>query len=92
MLPIFRSNPDFDIGIPVFLLIFCFVWVKPIARFQENDSPGIKLLSIFITFVYSLILEFGIDGISTGSLVEEGRTFLNSSSFHFFNAASAICI
>ena len=40
-LPIFRSKPALDIGMPVVLAIRCLVCVKPKALFQEKLSPGI---------------------------------------------------
>lgn len=47
--PIFFSNPDFVVGIPVSFAIRCFTFVMPNARFHEKDTPGILILS-FITF------------------------------------------
>jgi hypothetical protein len=38
--PILRCLPERVIGTPVFLEIFCFSLVKPIARFHENVNPG----------------------------------------------------
>ena len=40
-LPIFRSTPAFDVGMPVALAIFCLICVMPKARFHEKLSPGI---------------------------------------------------
>lgn len=44
--PTLRSSPAFEVGMPVFRAIFCFVWVIPTARFHENDKPGIFILNI----------------------------------------------
>lgn len=41
MLPTFLSSPLLEVGIPVFLLKFCFACVIPKALFQEKESPGI---------------------------------------------------
>ena len=40
--PIFLCLPDFVSGMPVFLEIFCFALVIPVARFQE--SPHLPIL------------------------------------------------
>ena len=40
-LPTLRSTPCLVIGIPVVRDIFCFTFVMPTARFQENVTPGI---------------------------------------------------
>lgn len=60
MLPIFLSSPLLEVGMPVFLLKFCFACVIPKALFQEKESPGILtddlffiLLSIFIQHILS---------------------------------------
>lgn len=39
-LPIFRSTPFFDVGMPVARLMSCFIFVIPSARFHEKLSPG----------------------------------------------------
>lgn len=44
-LPIFRSSPAFEVGMPVLRANCCLTCVKPIARFQENDNPGIFMLN-----------------------------------------------
>ena len=46
ILPIFLSNPAFEVGIPVSRANFCFACVIPKARFKENDTPGILNLDI----------------------------------------------
>lgn len=43
-LPIFRSSPAFEVGMPVLRANCCLTCVKPIARFHENDNPGIFIL------------------------------------------------
>ena len=40
VLPIFRSSPLFDMGIPVSLANFCFACERPTARFHEKLKPG----------------------------------------------------
>ena len=40
LLPYFRCLPDFVVGIPVVLAIFCFAFVTPNARFALKDTPG----------------------------------------------------
>ena len=44
--PILRCLPERVNGIPVFLEIFCFNHVKPIARFHENVKPGPSFIVI----------------------------------------------
>ena len=50
-LPILRSRPCLDIGMPVARAIFCLACVIPNARFQENERPGIFMAISFTTFV-----------------------------------------
>ena len=50
ILPILRSRPAFDIGMPVWRAIFCLACVTPSALFREKDNPGIF---IFIRLVAS---------------------------------------
>ena len=40
VLPIFRSNPAFDVGMPVIRATRCFIFVIPNARFHEKLRPG----------------------------------------------------
>lgn len=47
VLPILRSRPAFDVGMPVCLANCCFALVTPRALFQEKDNPG-----IFINFFW----------------------------------------
>lgn len=44
LFPIFRSNPAFDVGIPVWRANCCFAFVIPNARFHEKLTPGIPVL------------------------------------------------
>lgn len=46
--PIFRSNPCFVIGMPVFLAMLCLTCVMPSALLSENDTPGILLMVLVI--------------------------------------------
>lgn len=41
ILPNFRCLPDLVVGIPVVLVILCFAFVIPNARFALKDTPGI---------------------------------------------------
>ena len=50
--PILRSNPCLVVGMPVFLDIFCFTAVTPIALLSEKLSPGIFI----ITYFYAVLL------------------------------------
>ena len=43
-LPILRCRPDFVVGIPVNRAILYFARDTPVARFHENDNPGIPVL------------------------------------------------
>jgi len=43
-LPIFRSRPAFDVGIPVCRANCCLACVMPRALFHENDNPGIFII------------------------------------------------
>lgn len=58
-LPIFRSIPAFDMGMPVFLAIFCFACVIPSIRFHEKLTPGILIESFIMPcrclFLYRLM-------------------------------------
>ena len=51
MLPIFRSTPALDKGIPVSLAIRCLACEMPNALFQEKLSPGIGV--DFLLMIYS---------------------------------------
>ena len=54
-LPIFRSTPAFDVGMPVALAIFCLICVMPKARFHEKLSPGIGV--DFFGLLYLLVCD-----------------------------------
>ena len=45
--PILRSNPCLVVGMPVFLATLVLKPLMPIARFNENDNPGI-FISLFV--------------------------------------------
>jgi len=53
ILPIFACRPCFDVGIPVAFAIFRFAAVTPVARFSENDNPGIPVLLFFLGMIQS---------------------------------------
>lgn len=59
VLPIFRSSPLFDMGIPVSLANFCFACVIPNARFHEKLRPGmgVDFLLIMIGKLFLYIRE-----------------------------------
>jgi hypothetical protein len=42
--PIFLSNPDFEVGTPVLLAIFCLNAVIPNALFHEKENPQIPII------------------------------------------------
>lgn len=42
--PILRSSPCLVVGMPVFLATLVFKPLMPIARFNENDNPGIFIV------------------------------------------------
>ena len=48
VLPIFRSSPLFDMGIPVSLANFCFACERPTARFHEKLKPGMGVAFLLI--------------------------------------------
>lgn len=50
--PIFRSIPDFEVGIPVLRPIFCFALVMPSALFHEKERPGIGVERLFPILVF----------------------------------------
>ena len=50
--PILRSIPCFVVGIPVALAILFLTLVTPNARFKENETPGILILSVVIMIIY----------------------------------------
>ena len=43
-LPILRSKPALEVGMPVLRAIWCLACVIPSARFQEKVSPGIFII------------------------------------------------
>ena len=56
MLPILRSIPAFEVGMPVSLAIFCFACEMPSARFSEKLKPGIGVEFLLIYRIQSLFL------------------------------------
>ena len=54
VLPIFRSTPARDVGIPVVRATCCFALVMPSALFKEKLRPGIFVFDIIIE-VYPII-------------------------------------
>lgn len=53
MLPSLRSNPTFEVGIPVSRANFCLACVIPNARFHENERPGMPALD-FLAIVLDI--------------------------------------
>jgi len=49
--PILRSNPDFEVGIPVSRAMLRFTFVMPNALFHEKDSPGIPRCIFFLAIL-----------------------------------------
>ena len=43
--PSFLSNPDFVVGIPVLLAIFCLKEVIPNALLHEKENPQIPIIT-----------------------------------------------
>ena len=54
ILPILRSRPAFEVGMPVSLAIFCFICEMPNARFSEKLRPGIGV--VFLLMIKKLLL------------------------------------
>lgn len=55
VLPIFRSIPDFVVGIPVLRAKLLLALVIPNALFHENDNPGIPVFDLLLPAIqYSL--------------------------------------
>lgn len=46
ILPILRSTPALEVGIPVSLAKFCFACVIPNALFHEKERPGMPVLDL----------------------------------------------
>ena len=46
ILPILRSTPALEVGIPVSLAKFCFAFVIPNALFHEKERPGMPVLDL----------------------------------------------
>ena len=46
ILPILRSTPALEVGIPVSLANFCFACVIPNALFHEKERPGMPVLDL----------------------------------------------
>ena len=55
ILPIFRSTPASDVGIPVSLAIFCLACVIPNALFHEKERPGMPVLDLRV-IIYMLLV------------------------------------
>ena len=54
ILPIFRSTPALEVGMPVSLANFCLACVIPNALFHEKERPGMLVPLLFvIVFVFS---------------------------------------
>jgi len=47
-LPIFLSNPDFEVGIPVYLENLCFAAVIPKSRLQEKLNPNFDIINFLM--------------------------------------------
>lgn len=46
ILPILRSTPALEVGIPVSLANFCFACVIPNALFHKKERPGMPVLDL----------------------------------------------
>ncbi len=66
MLPIFLSNPFLEVGMPVFLLKFCFACVIPKALFQEKESPGILTDDLFFHIAINFYTTYSVLRASVG--------------------------
>ena len=55
-LPILRSSPFLDIGIPVSRASLCFACEIPNALFHEKESPGMGVDFLLIYFLSTLYI------------------------------------
>lgn len=55
ILPILRSIPALDVGIPVSLANFCFACVIPSALFHEKERPGIPVLDLRFAIITNVL-------------------------------------
>lgn len=51
ILPILRSKPAFEVGMPVSRANFCFACVTPNALFHEKDNPGMPVFDLRLAIV-----------------------------------------
>ena len=55
ILPIFRSTPALEVGMPVSLANFCLACVIPNALFHEQERPGMPVLDLRV-IIYMLLV------------------------------------
>lgn len=55
ILPIFRSTPALEVGMPVSLTNFCLACVIPNALFHEKERPGMPVLDLRV-IIYMLLV------------------------------------
>lgn len=67
ILPIFRSSPTLEVGMPVSRAIFCFAWVMPNALFHENDRPGIPMFDFLLVIFLSVKINHRIIKTNDGT-------------------------
>jgi len=53
--PSFLCRPDFVVGMPVVFEMLRFAAVTPVARFHENESPGMPVLLPFFLGMLTLL-------------------------------------
>ena len=55
ILPIFRSTPALEVGMPVSLANFCLACVIPNALLHEKERPGMPVLDLRV-IIYMLLV------------------------------------
>ena len=58
ILPILRSTPAFEVGIPVSLAKFCFACVIPNALFHEKERPGMPVLDLRLVIITNVLKNY----------------------------------
>lgn len=55
ILPIFRSTPALEVGMPVSLANFCLACVIPKALFHEKERPGMPVLDLRLAIIANIL-------------------------------------
>lgn len=58
ILPIFRSTPALEVGMPVSLANFCLACVIPKALLHEKERPGMPVLDLRLAIITNVLKNY----------------------------------